>query len=154
MHLEGEDMKPAGTNRRALLSTVVALSTLSLTLIAIPVLAQTDASPTWNEGPAKQAIFEFVRATTVSASTNYVLPEDRIATFDQDGTLWVEHPMYTQIVYCLERVPAVVAAKPELKNVEPFKTVLSRNRDAIAKLSMDDLYKILAATLTGMSVDQ
>src|SRR5262249_29182655 len=67
---------------------------------------------------------------------------------------WVEHPMYTQIVYCLERVPAVVAAKPELKNVEPFKTVLSRNREAIAKLSMDDLYKILAATLTGMSVDQ
>src|SRR5262249_24160890 len=127
MHLEGEDMKPVGTNRRVLLSTMVALSTLSLTLLAIPALAQTDALPSWNEGPAKQAIFEFVRATTDSASTNYVLPEDRIATFDQDGTLCVEHPMYTQIVYCLERVPAVVAAKPELKNVEPFRTVLSRN---------------------------
>jgi hypothetical protein len=48
------------------------------------------------------------------------LPEDRIAVFDQDGTLWVEHPMYTQVVYCLERFPAVVAKKPELKNVEPF----------------------------------
>jgi phosphoglycolate phosphatase-like HAD superfamily hydrolase len=79
---------------------------------------------------------------------------ERIATFDQDGTLWVEHPMYTQVMYCLERVPAVVEKKPELKDVEPFKTVLSGNREAIAKLSMGDLMKILAATLTGMSVDE
>ncbi len=75
-------------------------------------------------------------------------------TFDQDGTLWVEQPMYTQVMYCLERVPALVEKKPELKNVEPFKTVLSGNREAMAKLSMKDLEKILAATLTGMSVDE
>ena len=81
-------------------------------------------------------------------------PAERIATFDQDGTLWVEHPMYSQVMYCLDRVPAVVAAKPELKNVEPFKTVLSGNREAIAKLPMTDLEKILAATLTGMSVEE
>ena len=81
-------------------------------------------------------------------------PEDRIATFDQDGTTWVEHPMYTQVMYCLDRVPAVVAQKPELKNVEPFKTVLSGDHAAIAKLSMPDLEKILAATLTGMTVDE
>ena len=81
-------------------------------------------------------------------------PADRIATFDQDGTLWVEHPMYSQLMYCLERVPAVVKAKPELAKVEPFKTVLSGNREAIAKLPMKDLEKILAATLTGMSVEE
>ena len=81
-------------------------------------------------------------------------PEARIATFDQDGTTWVSHPMYTQVMYCLERVPAVVAKKPELKNVEPFKTVLSGNREAMAKLSMKDLEKILVATLTGMTVDE
>jgi phosphoglycolate phosphatase-like HAD superfamily hydrolase len=74
--------------------------------------------------------------------------------FDQDGTLWVEQPMYTQVIYCLERVPMVVAERPELKNVEPFKTVLSGNREAMAKLSMRDLEKILAATLTGMSVEE
>ena len=74
--------------------------------------------------------------------------------FDQDGTLWVEHPIYTQVVYCLERVPAVVAKQPKLKNVEPFKTVLSGNREAMAKLTMRDLEKILAATLTGMTVDE
>ena len=79
---------------------------------------------------------------------------DRIATFDQDGTLWVEHPLYSQVVYCLDRVPALVKARPELADVEPFKTVLSGDREAIAKLPKDDLIKVLAATLTGMSVDQ
>ena len=116
--------------------------------------AQTDPLPSWNEGTAKQAILEFVRATVDRSSPSYVPPEERIATFDQDGTLWVEHPMYSQVIYCLERVPAVVAKRPELKNIEPFKTVLSGNREAIAKLSMKDLEKILAATLTGMSVEE
>ena len=73
--------------------------------------------------------------TTDQSSPKFVPPEERIATFDQDGTLWVEHPMYSQVVYCLERVPAVVASKPELKNVEPFKTVLSGDREAMAKLT-------------------
>src|SRR5262249_11645280 len=111
------------------------------------------ALSSWNDGPAKQAIFDFVRDTIDRASPNYVSPEDRIAVFDQDGTLWVEHPMYTQVVYCLERVPAVVAKNPELKNVEPFKTVLSGNREAMAKLSLRDREKLLAATLAGMSVE-
>jgi phosphoglycolate phosphatase-like HAD superfamily hydrolase len=112
-----------------------------------------DALPSWNDGPVKQAILEFVKATTTQGSPQFVPPEARIATFDQDGTLWVEHPMYTQVTYCLERVPALVKEKPELAKVEPFKTVLSGNRQAMAKLSQGDLMKILAATLTGMSVD-
>ncbi len=102
----------------------------------------------------KAAINEFVHATTDRSSPEFVPPEQRIATFDQDGTLWVEHPIYTQVLYCLDRVPVVVKEKPHLAKVEPFKTVLSGNREAIAKLSMDDLLKILAATLTGMSVDE
>jgi hypothetical protein len=100
------------------------LATLALALSA----QAADPLPSWNDGPAKQAIVEFVSATTDKSSPKYVPPEARIATFDQDGTLWVSHPMYTQVIYCLERVPAVVAQKPELKNVEPFKTVLSGNR--------------------------
>ena len=116
--------------------------------------AQTDPLPSWNEGAAKQAILTFVRDTTTEGGPRFVRPSERIATFDQDGTLWVEHPMYTQVLYCLDRVPAVVKAKPELAKVEPFKTVLSGNREAIAKLPIQDLYKILAATLTGMSVDE
>ncbi|MGB7098636.1 MAG: HAD family hydrolase, partial [Xanthobacteraceae bacterium] len=108
----------------------------------------------WNDGPAKQAILDFVRATTDPGSPKLVPPEERVATFDQDGTLWVEHPIYSQFIYCLERVPAVVKAKPELAKVEPFKTVLSGDREAIAKLPLRGLEEIAAATLSGMTVDE
>ena len=103
-------------------------------LLAAGAYAQTDPLPSWNDGPAKQAIIEFVQATTTQGSAKFVPPAERIATFDQDGTLWVEHPMYSQVMYCLERVPALAKAKPELAKVEPFKTVLSGNREAMAKL--------------------
>src|SRR6266508_1732190 len=153
-------MKPtapsSGINRRVLLSTLALLPALSGPLLPVAALAQTPGGllPSWNEGPAKQAIFDFVRATIDRSSPSYVIPEDRVAVFDQDGTLWVEHPMYTQVVYCLERVAVLAKAKPELKNIEPFKTVLSGDREAIAKLSMKDLEKVLAATLSGMTVDE
>jgi len=127
---------------------------LALCVISANVQAADDALPSWNDGPAKQAILQFPQSTTDQSNAKFVPPEERIATFDQDGTLWVEHPMYTQVVYCLEQVPALVAKKPELKNVEPFTTVLSGNQEAIAKLTLKDLEKILAAILTGMTVDQ
>jgi phosphoglycolate phosphatase-like HAD superfamily hydrolase len=139
--------------KRPGLSMVVLVLAASLTLAA-QALAQTDPLPSWNDGPAKKAIVEFVQATTTQGNPKFVPPPERIATFDQDGTLWVEHPMYSQVMYCLERVPAVVKARPELAEVEPFKTVMSGNREAMAKLTMRDLEKILAATLTGMSTDE
>src|SRR5437899_12374469 len=94
--------------------------------LALATIAAQAADPlaSWNDGPAKQAIVEFVKATTTQNSPQFVPPEERIATFDQDGTLWVEHPMYTQVMYCLERSPALVKAKPELANVSPYNTVL------------------------------
>src|SRR5262245_39315358 len=107
--------------------------------------AASDPLPSWNEGPAKQAIIQFVKTTTTRGNPNFVPAEARIATFDQDGTLWVEHPMYTQVMYCLERVGVLAKEKPELKEQEPFKTVLSGDRAAIAKLSMKDLEEILFA---------
>lgn len=84
----------------------------------------------------------------------FVANEARIATFDQDGTLWVEHPMYSQVIYSLDRVPALVKARPELAGQEPFKTVMTGDMEKIAKLPLADLEKILAATLTGMTTDQ
>ncbi|MBX9623241.1 MAG: haloacid dehalogenase-like hydrolase [Gemmataceae bacterium] len=147
--------------QRALAATVVGLvlsGGLWLAPNPRPVEAQPKAGegplPSWNDGSAKQAILEFVRATTDRAGPGYVPPERRVATFDQDGTTWVSHPMYTQVVFCLDRVPAVVKEKPELKDKEPFKTVLSGDRGAIARLSMKDLGVILEATMTGMSVEE
>ncbi|HXY49030.1 MAG TPA: hypothetical protein VEI01_06230 [Terriglobales bacterium] len=85
--------------------------------------AADDPLPSWNDGPSKKAILDFVRTTTNHSSPDFVPTAQRIVASDQDGTLWVDHPMHSQVVYCLERVPAVVKAKPELADVEPFKTV-------------------------------
>jgi phosphoglycolate phosphatase-like HAD superfamily hydrolase len=145
-------MRPCPRNSRLFVAATLALAASLVS--ASEALAQSDPLPSWNDGAAKRAIVAFVRATTTEGSPKFVPPAERIATFDQDGTLWVEQPIYAQVVYCLDRVPAIVKAKPELAKVEPFQTVLSGNREAIAKLSMKDLEKILAATLTGMSVEQ
>jgi len=144
------------------MSKTIAGFSRMLQLLSLPLLgwafaagAQSpDPLPSWNDGAAKKAIVEFVQTTTTQGSAQFVPPAERIATFDQDGTLWVEHPIYSQVVYCLDRVPAVVKLKPDFAKIEPFKTVLSGDRDAMAKLSMGDLLKIVAATLTGMSVEQ
>jgi phosphoglycolate phosphatase-like HAD superfamily hydrolase len=133
----------------------ICLAGLLLTFLTANTPAQqTDPLPSWNDGAPKKAIIEFVRTTTEKSSPKYVPPEQRIVTFDQDGTLWVEHPIYTQVVYCLDRVPAVVKDKPELKDREPFKTVLSGDQEAIAKLSLKELEEILMATLTGMTAEE
>ena len=109
--------------------------------------------PSWNDGANKTAIIDFVKKTTKKGSADFVPVEERIATFDQDGTLWVEHPMYSFVMYALDRVGVLAKEKPELKDVEPFKTVLSGNREAMAKLTLPDLEKIIATTFTGMPVE-
>ena len=138
------------------MTKILALFLALLLPLASPALAQytRDPLPSWNDGPAKQAILDFVAKTTKEGGPDFVPYDERIAVFDQDGTLWVEHPMYTQVIYCLDRVSVVAKEKPDLKEKEPFKTVLSGNREAIEKLSWDDLDKILSATLSGMPVDQ
>ncbi len=142
-------MKPMPT-----LAAVTRLLALGALLICgARAQAATDPLPSWNDGPAKQAIVAFVNETTDQTSAKFVPPAERIATFDQDGTLWVSHPIYSQVMYCLDQVPKLVEKKPHLKNVEPFKTVLSGDREAIARLPMKELEEILAATLTGMSTD-
>jgi phosphoglycolate phosphatase-like HAD superfamily hydrolase len=130
------------------------LALLGLSLIASTAVFAAEPLASWNEGPAKQAIVEFVKATTTQGGAQFVAPAERIATFDQDGTLWVEHPAYGQLFYCLSRVPAAVAAKPELAQVEPFKTVLSGDHAAMAKLTLDDYLKIAMVTLSGMPTDE
>jgi phosphoglycolate phosphatase-like HAD superfamily hydrolase len=145
----------SGISRRALLSTVAAFPFLSTPLFRTSGRAQSaDPLPSWNDGAGKQAIIAFVQTTTDASSNKFVPPEARIATFDQDGTLWVEHPMYTQVVYCLERVPTLVKEKPKLRELAPFKIIMSGDQEAIAKLSLHELEEVLFATLTGMTVDQ
>jgi hypothetical protein len=128
------------TNRsitcRALLPALAGIVWLMATALPFAGWAQTDPLPSWNDGAAKQAIIAFVTDTTTEGSATFVPPAERIATFDQDGTLWVEHPMYSQVIYALDRVGTLVKEKPELAEVEPFKTVLTGDLEKIAKLGM------------------
>ena len=112
-----------------------------------------DPLPSWNNGPAKSAIVAFVKATTDSASKDFVRQEDRIATFDQDGTLWVEHPMYTQIAFALSRLAELAPHHPEWKTSEPFKSALAGDLAAFASFTMADLETLVAASHAGMSTD-
>ncbi len=146
-----------GPNRRVVLSGLAALPALAgLPALLGATRARADDAPplaSWNDGPAKQGLLDFIRATTDPSSKDFVPPDERIATFDQDGTLWVEQPIYTQLIYCLDRVPAVVKADPHLAKVEPFRTVMTGDFDKIAKLSLRDFETIAVATLTGMEVE-
>ncbi len=123
--------------------------------IALIASAQTrnDPLPSWNNGLAKQAILSFVKDTTNQSSPMYVQPGDRIATFDQDGTLWTEHPLYAQAMFALERVGKLAAEHPEWKTTQPFQSILDRDQEAMSKFSEQDWMQVMAATHAGMSTD-
>jgi phosphoglycolate phosphatase-like HAD superfamily hydrolase len=110
--------------------------------------------PSWNDGPEKQAILDSAHAAIDQASPSYVPPDDRVATFDQDGTLWVEHPIYTQAMFALDRVRVLGPAHPERKNDEPFKTVLSGDLEAVGHFTEKDWTEIIGATHAGMTTDE
>ncbi len=139
-------------SRRGLLASVAVLPSLPEVITA--TAARTQAAgvlPSWNDGPAKQTVVDFVRATTDPSSKNFVAPEDRIATFDQDGTLWVEHPLYTQAMFAIDRVHALAPQHPEWQSNEPFKAVLSNDRSALGHFSERDWAEIIFVTHAGMS---
>jgi hypothetical protein len=110
-----------------------------------------DPLASWNDRPAKAAILNFVKAATDASSKNFVPPEDRIATFDQDGTLWVEHPLYTQAMFALDRVHALASQHPEWQSREPFRSVLSNDQAALGRFSEGDWAEIIFLTHSGMS---
>lgn len=134
--------------RRTFLATV---PTVVAANHAGPLVAQTDPLPSWNEGSAKQAILDFVTRTTTEGGPDFVPPEERIAAFDQDGTLWVEQPAYVEVGFVLDRVPDLVKARPELADKEPYKIIMSGDREAIAKLPLKEFFEAMVATMSGMT---
>ena len=134
--------------RRALFAALATILALSPGICA---QAQDDPLPSWNDGAAKQAILNFVTATTTEGDASFVAPEDRIATFDQDGTTWVEQPLYGQGLFALDRLAAMAPDHPEWKETEPFKSVLTGDHAAMAKFTEKDWMEIVAVTHAGMS---
>jgi len=120
-------------------------------LAASPALAQTDPLPSWNDGPAKQAIVGFVEKVTDKEAKDYIPPEDRIATFDNDGTLWVEKPIYVQLAFALDRVKALAPEHPEWKDKQPFKAVLEGDMKTVAASGEKGIAELVMATHAGMA---
>ena len=116
--------------------------------------AQRDPLPSWNKGPAKQAILKFVKDTTDKNSAGYVAPEDRIATFDQDGTLWTEQPLYGQAMFAFDRVGKLAAQHPEWRQQQPFQAVLEGDHQAMARFTEAEWMQIIAVTHAGMSTQE
>lgn len=143
----------SGVSRRALLSAFAALPVLSISASA-QTAASGDMLPSWNEGATKQAILNFVAAVTRDGSADFVLPAERIATFDNDGTLWVEHPMYTQLAFGLDRVKALAALHPEWKNTQPFKAALEGDMKTLAESGERGMAELVMATHAGMTTEE
>jgi hypothetical protein len=132
---------------------LAAMAIACVLLASAMASAQSDALPSWQDGPTKKAIIEFVMTTTDASSPNFVPPAERIAAFDQDGTTWVEQPMYPQVVYCLERLRALVKDNPDLRNSEPFKTLMSGDASAKASLTLQDLMVGFTVAFPGWTVE-
>ena len=149
----------SGVSRRKMLSVLGALPLFSGMLLKPPAAsAQTATSdtslPSWNEGATKQSILDFVAAVTGEGSPDFVPPAERIATFDNDGTLWVEHPMYTQLVFVLDRVKALAPQHPEWKDTQPFKAALEGDMKTLAASGEHGLLALVLATHSGMTVNE
>jgi len=111
-----------------------------------------DPLPSWNKGPAKQAIVDFVKAVTTKGGRDFVAPADRIATFDNDGTLWAEQPLYFQFVFMLEQVKAAAPRHPEWKDNAAFKALVAHDHKALAEMGHKPILELLAVANSGMTV--
>lgn len=143
-------------SRRRLLAALAVLPVLPKLLL--PAAAQTTAAadplPSWNDGASKQSIIDFVTAVTREGSPDFVPVPQRIATFDNDGTLWTEHPMYVQLAFALDRVKAMAPLHPEWKSKQPFKAVLDGDLKALAQSGERGLAELIMVTHAGMTSDE
>lgn len=148
-------LNPSGElNRRILLSSFAVLPVLIGPLRPQVAFAQTDPLPSWNEGATKASITDFVRRVTTQGGPDFVAPAERTAVFDNDGTLWVEQPMYVQLAFVLDRVKALAPQNPGWKTKQPFKAVLGGDMRALAASGEKRLMQLIGTTHAGMTSEE
>ena len=124
-------------------------------LLVVPASAQeADPLPSWNDGPTKEAIVAFVEKVTDEGGADYVPPSDRIATFDNDGNLWAEKPVYFQLLFAIDRVKALAPEHPEWKDKQPFKAAIEGDMETLAKSGHEGIAELVMASHAGMSTQQ
>ena len=137
--------------------TVLASAILGVTVSfgwSFQASAQNDPLPSWNDTSAKQTIVDFVGRVTKAGGPDFVAPAERIATFDNDGTLWVEQPMYVQMAFALDRVKALAPLHPEWKDTQPFKAVLEGDMKTLAESGERGLVEVIMITHAGMTTSE
>ena len=133
---------------------VLIILSFVLVFLAAACAQVNEPLPSWNQGNAKQAIIHFVEQVTKQGGANYVPPSERIATFDNDGTLWVEYPMYTQVLFAFDRVKKLAPQHPEWKTEQPFKALLAGDMKTVGASGMKGLMEIVLATHSGMTATE
>jgi phosphoserine phosphatase len=128
-----------------------ALAVAVVLLAGCAGLPAPDPLPSWNAGPTKAAIVKLVDDTTRAGSPDFVPPAERIATFDNDGTLWTEHPFYVEMVFTLDRIRELAPQNPQWRTEMPFKAVVENDQAAMAKMTEQDFFKLIAATHAGLT---
>ena len=113
-----------------------------------------DPLPSWNDGATKKSITDFVSRATKSGGPDYVAPEERVATFDNDGTLWAEQPMYFQLAFICDRVRTLAPQHPEWKTAQPFKAILENDLAALSPSDEKGMVELVAATHSGMTTGE
>ena len=129
------------------------IMTLAVGMAIASAAAAADALPSWRDGPAKQAIVRFVEEVTKKGGTAFIPPAERIAVFDNDGTLWVEQPMYVQLAFALDRIKALAPAHPEWRDKQPFKAAIEGDLKTVAAGGEHALLELVMATHAGMTTD-
>jgi hypothetical protein len=130
------------------------VAVLALIVVSWHARAADDPLPSWNDGAAKSAIVDFVDAVTTDGEPDYVPPDERIATFDNDGTLWVEQPYYTQLAFALDRIRALAPEHPEWREQQPFKAVLDNDLEALRASGIKGVMQLVMASHAGISTDE
>ena len=136
------------------LTSHLALAACAVTLASCAPATESDALPSWNESAAKANILAFVQQVTDSTNAGFVPIAERVAVFDNDGTLWAEQPMYFQLAFAMDRARAMAPEHPEWTTTPPFSAILSDDPAALAGLTTHDLLEIVAATHSGMTTDE
>jgi phosphoglycolate phosphatase-like HAD superfamily hydrolase len=147
-------MQPKRIRSRLGPAATGAVATICVGLAATAACAETDPLPSWNAGAPKQAIVDFVARVTKEGGTDYVPPAERIAVFDNDGTLWAEQPMYFQLAFAIDRIAALAPQHPNWKDNQPFKGILEGDLKAVASSGEHGLLEIVAATHAGMTTEK